>query len=100
MKGDWSEISSTFGLPQWNSINRPCYCCNTSRSRLYELSQVAVGEWEGVRLNTAADYASACNRAEIITIITEADRNAITPLLRYAKRDRGPPGGANSRALM
>ena len=47
MKGDWIEISQTFGFLQWNSIMRPCCCRDTSRSRLYELSQVAVGEWDG-----------------------------------------------------
>ena len=80
------EISSTFGFPAWNSLLRPCYKCNVAKVNLYRFEALGVGEWPGLRINTPQDYETACARAEVVTFIVLADRDALIPLLRYVRR--------------
>ena len=80
--GDWSEIVNTFGMMGWNHVARPCFCCTTDVSRLYDLDTINALEWP-FELTTAESYESACQRAEIWVWVKQRDLDAITPLLYY-----------------
>jgi hypothetical protein len=94
MKGDWSEYSTTLGLPNWQDGFRPCFCCNAS-GNLY----VATGNDENASRwleNVEGDYEAACARCSItVNVADEAARDMIANKLRYDKRS----GGSRGRAL-
>ena len=35
LRGDWSEFSNTFQVPQWNSSNQPCFLCEATADDLF-----------------------------------------------------------------
>ena len=89
--GDWSEIVNTFGMLGWNHVARPCFCCTTDLSQLYDLDTINALGWP-CELTTAESYESACQRAEIWVWVEQRDFDGITPLLYYSKKDK-PAGG-------
>jgi len=97
LKGDWSEFSSTVGLPSWQDSIRPCFQCNASGSDMY----LCVGNthdqlrWAE---NAAGDYSRACDRCSFDVFIETAEqRDQVVDKLRYDKR---ASGGARGRAMV
>ena len=94
IKGDWSEFSSTLGLPTWQSGSRPCFLCNASGIDMY----TAPGNnedslrWDE---NGPADYKDSCRRCvRPVTVPDQAAKSDIFRHLRYDKRQSGSRGQA------
>lgn len=94
IKGDWSEFSSTLGLPTWQSGIRPCYCCNGQGTDC----MVVAGNTSTAlrwRPNTDDDYLEDCRRcSRRVNIATDELRDRIANRMRYDKRGAGVHGRA------
>ena len=88
LKGDWSEYCHTMGFPMWNDTQRPCFECNASIERLYEIPHwPPLGPW---RQNEENDYFEACSRCEIeIVLEGSADRDLLLSRLARSESGRG-----------
>ena len=91
IKGDWSEFSKTFALPNWQDSLRPCIDCNTAPADMPrpEGSTIDALVWQD---NSEASYFEACDRAEIVVTITREHHDAIRGLLQADKRKQGNHG--------
>ena len=87
IKADWSEFTTTFGFPNWQSTQDPCMFCKCdSGNMLTGLSKcvLAKSQWEE---KTFADYDEACRRCEFqIVITTQGQLERIRANLHYDKR--------------
>jgi len=98
VKGDWSEFSSSLGLPNWGDALRACYCCNAFGADLF-VGAGHQGDKLRWRPNEHDDYESACQRCmTVVEVSTEALRDRIASRLRYDKRTGA--AGSKGRALV
>ena len=97
--GEWSEYVGTIGVPQWNSLIRPCYGCNASIRTMCDTSLVHRAEGLGWRVNGDLDYAAACARCEIIVTLSDRTRALVVGRLRFDRRQDGSHGLALAGAV-
>lgn len=91
IKGDWAELSGTFGFPGWNDALRPCFLCCAPPSKLFQTSGFSPVSlpW---RQNEAGDYEAACRRCEIKVTVTANWHQRLVRLVEYDKRTDGSRG--------
>eukprot|EP00959_Pyramimonas_sp_CCMP1952_P455671 9471915-Pyramimonas_sp.AAC.1 len=85
IKGDWAELCSTLGFPNWQTKWAPCLFCRASRDELYNFSHLTLTTHEWGTYGPGS-YEASCEAREIrVTLRTEADRVA---LLRHLEWDK------------
>jgi hypothetical protein len=94
VRGDWAEFCERLGFPTWQSVVRPCICCNAHPETLYQVQGVSLVDspWH---VNDDADYDASCSRCEVKVVVTHVMVRQIRHNLRFDKRR----GGALGRAL-
>lgn len=96
LQGYWSEYCSTYGFPNWASVQRPCFLCNVAKDCLFQVGDLSPVSCPA-RLNVDADYFSACDRCEVVVRITAEHHARLQRILRYDKRRGGSRGLALSQ---
>ena len=98
LKGDWSEVCLTLGVPTWSSTTHPCFLCASTRDALFSLANFAPTTFPH-DLKPSATYAAACAAAECRVVLTAEAHRAILPALRFDKRRDGARGRALTRDI-
>ena len=99
IKGDWAEFAHTVGLPTWQNVLNPCYCCWTNRSTLYSLGSMSAVSPPYDR-KTDVQYDEACAACEKRVVLETADQcKKLAAALWYDKRKSGNRGRCLRRAF-
>ena len=91
IKGDWMEYATSLGLPTWRDGIRPCFACNETPQGMYDYSKVSDAGMSS-RLNQLGDYDAACARCELHVTLQPDQRDMLSKILRFDKRDDGNHG--------
>ena len=95
VKGDWSEYSTTLGLPPWSDTVAPCPFCYTDSSGMYNtVGLSALGGPHEKR--TAEHYDRACSACEVKVVLNTQSQAQVRSSLEFDKRR----GGRLGRTLM
>ena len=92
VKGDWSELAGTVGLPSWQDSLRPCFCCCACGEDMHcpHGNSILNLRWA---CNGDGDYFRACERCEHQIVLTAAAKGLLTLAgLRYEKKQSGGHG--------
>ena len=82
IRGDWSEYTSSLGLPNWKTIHNPCPMCCCERENMYEHRGVSALELPWPQ-TTHRMYMANCDRAEHVVVSTAALWRRIRATLAY-----------------
>jgi hypothetical protein len=93
IKGDWSEFVTTFAFAAWSTIRSPCFLCDVTLDRFFELSGMSPLRFP-FNLISSSDYDAACSRCEIHVTLSEDDHRRLRHLFHYDKRKTGSHGRA------
>jgi hypothetical protein len=91
-KGDLSEYCGTLGFPNWNDNTRSCLYCSGFGDGLYDAhgNSILGLRW---RCNDDEDYYRACERCEIVIVLTVGAKARILEVgLKYSRHTNGPFG--------
>ena len=83
MKGDWAEYNSTFGLPNWRDALRPCFKCRIPVDLMYEIQGLTRRFCGNFKLNVEGEYDEACDRCEVVVVLSKTLHALLLPLLFY-----------------
>ena len=92
-KADWAEFAHTLGLPNWSSLEHPCFACSVERDQLGMLGEMSA-EGPPFSAKTQRHYDEACEMCEFHVTITRRQHAVIMGLLEYDKRPHGNHGRA------
>ena len=98
-KGDWSEFSHTLGLPTWQSVLNPCFCCHGTRDDMREICNFSAlsSPWPE---KTTIEYERACLECEIWRTIPDVrTHQMIWGALMYDRSKDGYKGRRLDRDL-
>ena len=95
-KGDWMGFCEQMGYPTWQSVGKPCPCCNAFGVQLQLPCSCKLDNLP-FRENEEIDYHNACLRCEVEHPISRQLHRKIGPLLYYCKK--AGTDGVHGRAL-
>ena len=91
IKGDWMELCTTFGFPNWGDSLRCCVNCTATKESRNEVGGCTLDALVWTENNNDT-YFDACRACELVRTVTQEHHEAICRILFPDKRNDGSHG--------